>query len=1633
MQIHPLSSSAGLHRRPYLFWLVLIVFTSAATAQQPPSVTQLPTGGRVIAGQVGIQQDGATLNVTQSTARGVVDWSTFNVGSQAQVNFIQPSASAVTLNRVLDSNPSQIFGRITATGQVFLTNPSGIYFSPTSTADVGGLVATTMGMSASDFMAGGTRFKSSNGLGLVSNQGRLTAGDGGYIALLAPQVRNEGVVIARLGTVALASGNAVTLQFNDRSLVKVEVDEGAINGLIENKSLVKADGGLVVMSAKAANNFAESVIQNTGTVQAQTVEKKAGRIFLLGDMTSGKVNVDGVLDASAPTQGDGGFVETSAARVKVSNSAVVTTKAEQGKTGKWLVDPHDYTVAASGGDQTGANLSTNLENGNIELQSAGGGALGTGDININDAVTWNANHTLTLTASNNVNVNANVTLNGTNAGLIISPNTSHQTEVMSGMGSFNLYKNVAINIPNTSATLSINGHNYLIVNVLGNQGSNSDGTLQGLRAGFSYVALGQDIDGTGTNVWNILTGAPGFTPFEIRGVLDGLGHKVKNVTVDHNPDAGVGFFSTIRSGGVLRNFGLEVQWINGNSDVGGITPYNYGLIENSYISGQVTSHRNVGGMVAYNYGTIKNSWSSAHVSSYYQYCLCWGNTESMYIPAGIASGIAGVNETTGVIQGSYFDGTVYNQSGGVNPVLAGVAGVNKGLIDQVFVSGRVSESNIFGGLIAAVNYGNISNAYANGRLEGTAAGTESFLGGLVADNRSTGSLENSYFSGTIDTYPGLAYGAVVGRNSGVLKNNFWLDSTASAGLYSGVGSAQRINSTELKSKSTFTEATVANNLVNPSWNMSNIWTIYEGLTNPLLTVFLRPISVKINNATVEYSGSSLSGGSYSVISALPSGVTLSGAISYYSVNNSSGVGSYAVSAQGLRSSDYDNQINGSYIKYLEGNWQVIPKNIQIAGISATNKFYDGSTSANLVGLPTANFIAGDNVSITGTGTGNFFDKNAGTNKSVTVSGYTLGGTDASNYNLIQPTGLSANISASPLTLTAVTDNKAYNASIASSLMPNVTGLQGIDTVTGISQVFDSKNAGNRTLSVHGYTINDGNNGNNYSVTTQTANGAITATSLLVTGVIAQNKIYDTTTTATLSGTAAVTPLANDDVNVSGVGVGVFADKNVDANKSVTISGFTLGGTDASNYNIVQPMGLTGSITPAPLTATASQVTKPYDGTLHANGIGIVSGLIGSDSVNSAGTQQYLDKNASVGNKTVQASGITIKDSTGSDVSGNYLISYVDNSTSTITPAPLTLTAFADTKIYDTSRMSSQAPTVTGLQSGDAVSGITQVFDSKNAGNRVLSVSGYTVSDGNSGNNYTVTTATANGTITPAPLVVSAVTDSKVYEATTTSAQTPIVSGLQSGDMVSGVTQVFDSKNAGNRILSVSGYTVSDGNSGDNYTVTTTTANGTITPANLQSSGIGAENKIYDTSTRANLKGTATVTPISGDYVSVAGKSVGRFADKLVGVNKSVTVTGFVLTGADANNYRLLQPIGVTASIVATDERLGMPNSQSTYPVSNLGNFSRATTLGQGVAVDISVSKPTESLMVNLNLLEMLRSNFIDSDDVKVSSLDGDSLPSGLSFDQRTKQMVISPSAQNKSINLVFSNGDHSIRANIYFR
>ncbi|MDB5466987.1 MAG: putative heme-hemopexin-binding/utilization protein, partial [Phenylobacterium sp.] len=397
------------------------------------SAYALPVDGVVVAGQATIAGTAGALTINQSSQNAAINWQGFSIGQGESVQFVQPSASSVALNRVLGSDPSTILGQLSANGQVFLVNPNGVLFGAGSQVNVGGLVASTVQIKDADFMAGQYRF-SVAGAGSVVNQGSIVA-DGGSVALLGAHVSNQGVISARLGAVSLAAGNAMTLDVAGDGLLNVTVNEGALNALAENGGLIRADGGRVLMTARSAGDLLRTAVNNTGVIEAHSLGSRNGAISLMGDMQSGAVNVGGTLDASAPNGGDGGAIETSAATVNIADAAKITTAAPMGRTGVWLIDPQDFTIAA-GGNISGATLSALLVTNSVTISTTTGAdaavagtppttslhtaSPGNGDINVNEAVSWTATPsttTLTLNAARDVNVNKAVT--ATNGNFVV--------------------------------------------------------------------------------------------------------------------------------------------------------------------------------------------------------------------------------------------------------------------------------------------------------------------------------------------------------------------------------------------------------------------------------------------------------------------------------------------------------------------------------------------------------------------------------------------------------------------------------------------------------------------------------------------------------------------------------------------------------------------------------------------------------------------------------------------------------------------------------------------------------------------------------------------------------------------------------------------------------------------------------------------------------------------------------------------------------------------------------------------------------------------------------------------------------------------------------------------------------------
>ena len=251
-------------------------------------------------------------------------------------------------------------------------------------------------------------------------------------------------------------------------------------------------------------------------------------------------------------------------------------------------------------------------------------------------------------------------------------------------------------------------------------------------------------------------------------------------------------------------------------------------------------------------------------------------------------------------------------------------------------------------------------------------------------------------------------------------------------------------------------------------------------------------------------------------------------------------------------------------------------------VSATgsNKVYNGN---NIAAVTLAdNRLLGDVFTASHT-SATFNDKHVGTGKPIGVTGISISGPAAGNYSANTTAATTADITQRGLSITAVTDSRAYNGTTSSTGVPTVGTLYGGDTVTGLVQTFSTKNVGTgNTLSVSAYTVNDGNGGLNYAVSLGTnTTGVISKKQLTVTGITANNKPFDGNTVASLNlGAASLVGLiapGDAPLNTSGA-AGTFISAAVGGPKLVTISGLTISGQEASNYYLTQPT-TTASITP----------------------------------------------------------------------------------------------------------------------------------------------------------------------------------------------------------------------------------------------------------------------------------------------------------------------------------------------------------------------------------------------------------------------------------------------------------------------
>jgi filamentous hemagglutinin family protein len=1534
------------------------------------AASSLPSGGQVQSGTASITQSGDTTTVRQTSQDVSIAWQSFNIGAQDTVDFLQPSSSAIAINRIGSSNGSQILGSLDGNGQVWLINPNGVLFGRGAQVNVGGLVASTLAVNdplSWNSTVGGASSSSTSfnfsgaGAGSIENQGTLTAAAGGYVALLGNKVSNQGTISAKLGTVALGAGSATTLTFAGTGLVKMQVNEGTLNALAANGGLIEADGGTVILSAGAKNALLASVVNNTGVIEARTVENHDGTIELLGGMRAGTVTVGGTLDAGAPEGGNGGFIETDAARVQVADEAKVTTLAAAGKAGTWLIDPTDFTIAPSGGDETGAQLGIALTGGNVTIMSSAGASGTSGNINVDDTVSWSAN-TLTLNAYNNININS--TLNGSgSASLALQYGQGASNGVIGGAtAAYNV--NAPVNLPagpNFSTKLGSSGSvvNYNVITSLGAPADASTApatmTLQGMAATTSLsgnYALGSNIDATATANWN---GGAGFTPIgnqstNFTGSFDGLGHTISNLTINLPSTNDVGLFGYAGSGSIVQNVGLVGGSVSGPAHVGALVGFDNGTVSNSYATGSVSGSDSVGGLVGFNFdGTVSNSYATGSVSGSENigglvgYIFVGGTVSNCYATGSVTGasdigGLVGFNSAT--ISSSFATGSVSGSSAASS--IGGLVGYNDdATVSNSYATGSVSGSqgsNYVGGLVGYFVGGTVSNSYATGSVSGSI-----YVGGLVGLNNGTvsnsyatgsvsgsknigglvgyifvgGTVSNSYATGSVSGSDSV--GGLVGFiNTGTVSNSFW--DTQTTGQMTSAGGGTGLTTPQMHSTSNFSGF----NFTSTPGASGNNWVIVDsggtlnnagggaGATFPMLA---SEYSSTINNAHQLQLMTMNLGASYTLGGNVDASATAGTSTDVWYGSTFIPIGNSGTNFTGI--------FNG--LGHTINNLTItLPSTYGVGLFGYTSP---GSVIQN-VGLVDGS-VSGFNT------VGGLVGSNGGT----VSNSYATGSVKSSSDLGAGLIGGLVGYNAGSITNSYATDNVSGGSAL-------VGGLVGFNDGT-VSNSYATGSVSGSTFVGGLVGENDATISNSYATGTVGGSNSVGGLVGFNNGGSVMNSFWDTTTSGQ-SSSAGGSPLT---------------DSQMQSAASFTGWSISAFGGSGDVWRIYQgntyPL-LTSFLTPL----TLSNTTVTYNGSAQSvTSIGApISGVFGS---------------AATGTNAGFYNGY-YSNQQGYDLTGGTL---------TINPATLSLSG---TRVYDgTTVVAGSVLTATGVAGQSFVvigAGDPSNLSSKDvqSGSTLSSVAGLalgTSSNGGLASNYTALSTTGSSiTITPLALTGASIASaSSTYGATVTpgavsfSNEVPGDGILSTASIVSPLYSTSSNLRAGSYYQTAS--SLSGPNAGD-YTFagyTTPTANYTVSPLALTAASIAAVSSTYGT---REPTGAVTLTGvITNDQVG----SSASIASPLYSTSNNLRAGSYdqtaTLSGADALDYTFaggassfttptadytVSPLALTAtSIAAVNSVYGTP--KATGGVTLTGVIT-----GDKVSSTASIVKPVDSSSGNLD-------------------------------------------------------------------
>ena len=394
-------------RRKTLQCAVALATLSLIAATEHNRAFALPTEGIVTAGEAAISSSSPTeMHIKQESRKAIIDWKTFGISNNEALNITQPDSRSTLLNRVLGNEPTNIFGTLSSNGLIFLVNPSGILFAPGASVNVGGMVASTLSIKESDFMAGKYAFFRDGATAPVVNQGVLT---GGFVALLSGSASNHGTIVTTRDSAVMAVGESITLGFDPCGMVAIKVEKGAYNAGIKNSGVIESENGTVVMSASAADALLATVVNNSGRIRAGNMTEQSGNIVMESStiINSGKMEAGKEISVTA----SGTLLNTGtlrAAEIKSNTNNLLDA-------GKWNASQSLHINAAGNIEQTAASsMNANGESGGTIRITAGNRLYLSGTLSANG--NWGRGGNISITAPELLLYGTRIHADGMNGG-----------------------------------------------------------------------------------------------------------------------------------------------------------------------------------------------------------------------------------------------------------------------------------------------------------------------------------------------------------------------------------------------------------------------------------------------------------------------------------------------------------------------------------------------------------------------------------------------------------------------------------------------------------------------------------------------------------------------------------------------------------------------------------------------------------------------------------------------------------------------------------------------------------------------------------------------------------------------------------------------------------------------------------------------------------------------------------------------------------------------------------------------------------------------------------------------------------------------------------------------------------------